>query len=133
MTEVLLIICIIFNFYFLISFKKEQKRVRVLTVFIDGLMTYASKIPNMIYEIKDNKDEKFDLKIQTDGHKIIYKDIEELFLNGVSFEAIKSFVKNDKDLFLYNDCINGFSEIYSKVFKNVENEILKKEKKMKIK
>jgi len=128
MIEFLLIILIIINCYFFILLRQEQKRVRILTVFIDGIIRYSSKIPDMIYEVKENKDKKFDLELQSDGHNIIYKDIKESFLSSICFSAISSFVKNDKNLFSHNDFFNGFYSIYSNVFENVKNEVIKTRK-----
>lgn len=98
--EYLIWILVVVNVYLFLSLRKEKKRLRVLTSFIGGIITFVSKTPSMIKEsvTKEaySKDEYLkDIK----GYEILMKDIKDSFYRSASYEKIVRFIKSNRNLF----------------------------------
>lgn len=97
--EYLIWILVVVNVYFFLSLKKEKKRLRVLTSFISGIITFVSKTPSMIKEsVTKEAYSKEEYLKSVNGYEILMDDIQKSF-EGETYENFIKFVKSNRNLF----------------------------------
>lgn len=119
MLELIVFVLIVINIYFFISLKKEKKKLRVLSDFIDGLVIFASKTPGIIIEtielLKQKKELSFGKEDMKYGENIIYDDIKKSLQEDFSAEPYKKFIEKDRLIFCDDDSNGGFQNQFLKV------------------
>lgn len=109
MSEYLIWILVAVNIYLFLSLRKEKKRLRVLTAFIDGLMKFASKVPAMIDKVVHKEVNPKDVN----GYEIVLKDISDSFEQDFWATPYEKFVKSDRNLFWEEKLGNGgFNQMF---------------------
>lgn len=125
MINFLVLVLIVFNVYLYLELRKEKKRIRVLTVFIDALTRFSFKVPSMIIETIKKEEPKYINDYDGLGNKIIFDQLKKSFESDFWINPYLEFIKKERDLFVDNKYYNGgFNDLYSALFselsKNVE-------------
>lgn len=103
MNEYLIWILVPVNLYLFLLIRKEKKRLRVLTSFIDGLINFVSKMPAITNGIIHKDINPKDIN----GYEIILKDISDSFERDFWATPYAEFVNSDRNLFWEEKLGNG--------------------------
>jgi len=131
MLEIAVILLIIVNFYFYKEIRKEKKKLRILSDFIDGLVIFTSKTPGMIVEtielLRQKKELSFGKEDMTYGENIIYDDIKKSLQEDFWAESYKKFIEKDRLIFWDDNSNGGFQNQFLKVHDRLSKEFEKEQ------